>query len=128
MTLTESQLARLPKAAREEIERLQGSVAYWQQQAHPTIEGSNTWIRRYTGAVDEQRAELGDSPSVIFDGELGQIEVRVEGDVVSVRAADGSPLVVRPRSDNTIEVLGMDKVAEILDTRARREHRQNRKG
>lgn len=106
--LSESMLARLPKAAREEIGRLDREVEYLRAKLAVGPEGSNTFAERIVGALEHFPGRpLGKDISVTFQygpDEKDSIDVVIERGWVRLHAAGGDPLTIQPASSNSARV------------------------
>jgi hypothetical protein len=109
--LSESQLARLPKAVRAEIERLDREVEWWKAKAEVGPEQSDTFADAFAPGEGKP---LGRGTRVLFHhgpGERDHVTVHVREGEVSV-SAYGSFLQVLPSSGNSIRVRSLDVLAE----------------
>lgn len=109
---SEPRYERLPKWARNEIERLAANAEHYQAKMRDMIEdktgeGTNTSVERLVGAD----VPLPDGTWIEFRLDNGaRMSVRNNGDYVEVRSTEWRQrLAVMPQSGNVVHLAGIDR-------------------
>lgn len=100
---TDEQIARLPRWARNEIERLRRDNEHYQARLREGPEDSRVFADAYSGAA----RPLGRDPIIEFHLPLGKVRVKIAGDFggeyVDV-STDANAIQVQPQAANVCKI------------------------